>query len=146
MSNYVHRTSKQRGRIYLHLGTDVEIRVKPEEVDYYIKQGYVKGHSELAKERVRSKHLTRVWINNGILEKCVLPVELDYFLSKDYSRGKLPRTKEHCEAIRRAMRGRVESQETRNKKSIAKQGRTWKLVNGKRVWSKRLDKNDLLKY
>lgn len=133
------KPSKQKGRIYLHKGFDKEIRVKPEEVETYLKQGYEKGHSGLAKQRVREKHQGRLWINNGSEEKCILPVELESYLNKGYVKGTLPKTEEHKKAISRAMKGKVQSQETRERKRMAKQGRTWKLIDGRRVWSERKD-------
>lgn len=131
------KPSKQRGRIYLHLGTDVEVRVKPEDIDKYLNKGYQKGHSQLSKDRVRVGHLGKVWINNGVVERCVSAGEVDLFLEQGFKRGKLPFTEDHKKKLSLCRLGKKDTEETRAKRRLAKVGRTWTVINGKRVWSKR---------
>ena len=48
-------------------------------------------------------------------------------------KGKI-RTEEHCRKISKALKGRHLSEETCSKLSKAFKGKSWKLIDGKRVW------------
>lgn len=129
------KPSKQKGRTYLHRGYDEEIRVEKDQVQFYLDQGYELGHSQASKDRVKRAHKDRVWINNGIVEQTIHDTEI---IPVGFSLGRLPRTEIHCRNIGKALVGRKDSSESRERKRKAKQGRTWSLVEGKRVWSPKL--------
>ena len=46
----------------------------------------------------------------------------------------MPFSEEHRMKIAEAKKGKVRSEETKNKISKALKGKSWKLINGKRVW------------
>lgn len=63
--------------------------------------------------------------------------EVDYYLKQGYVIGKPERTQEHKDNISKALTGLKNSEETKTRKSIAKLGKSWRVINGKRVWMSR---------
>ena len=131
------KPSRQKGRTYLHRGYDEEIRVEKDQVQFYLDRGYKLGHSQASKDRTSRGRKGYLWANNGTVTIQV----------KDYSKlpegfvpGRLGCTEQTKQLLRVAHLGCVDSLESREKKRRAKKGRSWTLVDGKRVWSPRLDK------
>lgn len=125
------RKSKSRGKMYMYRGYSEEIRILPEEKEMYLEQGFLPGHSEYSRERVRQAALNTVHITDGTVEK---RVKVGSEIPEGFRIGRKARTLEHCKNIGEALKGRKDSQETLDKKSKAKKGKHWKVVDGKRTW------------
>lgn len=130
------KPSKQKGRVYLHKGHEVEIRIPRDQVGRYLVQGYELGHSQASKDRTSKGRRGYRWITDG---KQALQIKEGEELPENFWFGKPKVSEQTLELMRRVHKGHRDSQESKGKKRKAKQGRTWKLINGKRVWSPRVD-------
>lgn len=131
------KPSPQRGRVYLHRGYDREIRVVKENVAEYLEQGWQLGHSQASKDRTSKGRQGYIWITNGSVD---LQIRKQSKLPEGFVLGRTPITEQTRELMREIHKGHVDSQETRERKRVVKLGRSWKLVNGKRVWSDKVVK------
>ena len=74
-----------KGRIRINNGI-INKMVKPEELEYYLSNGFVKGILNPARKGL-------IWINNGTISKIVKPEELEYYLSNGFVKGRLNKGK-----------------------------------------------------
>lgn len=74
-----------KGRIWIHNETETK-RVKPEDLEYYLSLGFVKGHNK-ADNWTRTSGLT--WVNKDGKNKKAYPETIDKLLSEGYVRGRV---------------------------------------------------------
>lgn len=131
------RESKQKGRVYLHRGYSEEIRVEAQDAQRYLDQGYKYGHSQLSKDRVSKGHAGNVWINDGISQ--LKQIKSTEKIPEGWYRGRFPMKESSRQKLSEKNKGHTDTDDTRERKRNAKKGRTWKLIDGRRVWSPRED-------
>ena len=131
------KPSKQKGRLYLHRGYDEEIRVEKDQVLTYLSQGYELGHSQASKDKVSNGRKGYFWINNGTQS---LQVKDLSETPEGFKPGRLKVSESTKQLLRQAARGKKDSEETKERKSKAKKGKSWAIVNGKRVWTSKIEK------
>lgn len=84
--------------------------IKSEELDYYIKIGFVVGQLDSFKSKVSKNSSNRIRINNGIIEKFVKPEELYDYLQNGFVTGilrNMQHTSESREKIRQSSVGKI---------------------------------------
>ena len=95
------------GRIYIHsIELKINKRVKPEELQLYLDNGYKLGAPEISGERIGKAHLGRVWVHSiklGI-SKMLKPEVVKEYLEDGYELGM---SKVHMERNSKSQLGRV---------------------------------------
>ena len=78
-----------KGRIWIHNETETK-RVKPEDLEYYLSLGFVKGHNK-ADNWTRTSGLT--WVNKDGKNKKAYSETIDKLLSEGYVRGRVVKSR-----------------------------------------------------
>lgn len=78
----INTSKAQIGLVWLHKDK-TEIQVKPEQIQYYIEQGYTKG-----------RFFDKIWIHNDTKTKMIHKYELQKYLDNGWNKGRFKSSKE----------------------------------------------------
>lgn len=134
------RTTKETYKIpgYIY----EKLRVKSAQLSSQTHKGL--KHSEKSKRKMSESHKGRIAWNKGISHSKETRDKISKFhkgktISDEHKKKLSFKGQKHSEETKRKMseyhKGHKHSEETKKKMSVSMKGRTWKLVNNKRIWS-----------
>lgn len=71
-----------------------QIRIKPDELQTYLDNGWVRGFLKDVKDTLSSAHLGSKWMNNGITSLQVKEKDIQLYIDKGYKFGIAKKKKE----------------------------------------------------
>lgn len=96
---------------YIHIfKNDCEIKIKPEQLNDYVEDGWQQGHKKYSDEflsKNKEKYKNSCYIRKNEKIKLILKDELEKYLNEGWILGRGSYSKETCEKISQSQKGRI---------------------------------------